>query len=434
MTRTTHWKPGARWLAAALLLAGVVVGCDGGGTDPAGGPQVRLDTIGDTIRVHTISGSVWGEPVQLLETVRIGAVDGADEEIFGEVNGLAGAPDGGVYVFDQQVPALRRYGPDGGFVATLGRSGGGPGEYANSDGGMAVLPDGRLVLRDPGNARFTVYGADDAYDSEWIGRGRHFTSQRLGVDTAGNTYSVVTEPVAEGEKGWPSAMWVTRILRVSPDGTPLDTLDIPRYAFEQPELRAQGDAGSMASAVPYAGSFHWTVHPSGGVVAAVGSRYAVDLHRPDGRIVRMVRNPQAVPVSAEEKAAIEQRTTEGMRRMQPDWRWNATPIPDAKAPIENLSVGTDGRIWVKVATASIEQPPPEGADTTADRRPVFRSPPAWDVFEADGRYAGRVEGPPELLSYPEPVFAADHVWAITRDAMDVSYVTKYRLARPDSTS
>lgn len=58
------------------------------------------------------------------------------------------------------VPALRKFAADGEYLVTLGGRGHGPGEYANSDGGLVVFTDGRVVLRDPGNGRFTVYGRD----------------------------------------------------------------------------------------------------------------------------------------------------------------------------------------------------------------------------------------------------------------------------------
>jgi hypothetical protein len=54
---------------------------------------------------------------------------------------------------------------------------------------------------------------------------------------------------------------------------------------------------------------------------------------------------------------------------------------------------------------------------------------AFDVFERDGRYLGRVHAPDLLSIYPEPVVRGDYVWAITRDELDVSYVVRYRIDR-----
>ena len=72
---------------------------------------------------------------------------------------------------------------------TFGRRGGGLGEYVDSDGGLAVLADGRIVLRDPGNARFTVYGSDGKYLESWPAHGGTYTSTPIFPTADGGLYS-----------------------------------------------------------------------------------------------------------------------------------------------------------------------------------------------------------------------------------------------------
>jgi len=103
-------------------------GCGAGERTSAGAWRAVTDTIGDTIVVRTVSGSVWGGPAELAEEVRIGVFEGEDVYLLGSVSALAADEDGYIYVVDSQVPALRKYGPDGRYVATFGREGGGPGE------------------------------------------------------------------------------------------------------------------------------------------------------------------------------------------------------------------------------------------------------------------------------------------------------------------
>ena len=98
---------------------------------------------------------------------------------------------GEIYLMDRHVPALRKYGADGSHLATFGREGGGPGEYKSPDGGLTVLPDGRVVLRDPGNMRFAVYAPDGDYLDSWRINGGFNTGRRLYQDTAGNSYTLV---------------------------------------------------------------------------------------------------------------------------------------------------------------------------------------------------------------------------------------------------
>lgn len=418
-------------VAGVLVLIGVA-GCSADAEGSGAEWVANVDTAADTITVRTVSGSTWREPVDLVEEVRIGTLEGPDEEMLGSVTGLAVDADGYIYVYDRQVPALRKYDPDGAFVATIGHTGGGPGEYANSDGGMAITADGRLVLRDPGNARFTLYRPDGEYDSEWLGRGGFFTSSPVVVDTAGFVYSSVMRQTRDGEDPWPGALWVLEQVKMAADGTPVDTLSIPRYRFERAELVAERDGGTSVNGVPFTPRFHWAVHPFGTFVTAVGDRYAVDLHQPDGGVLRFARDPEPVPVAAGEKQDAEARATANMRNTDPAWKWNGPPIPDTKPPITGLYAGQDGRVWVKLSAPAEAIPEderePEPDPGTNEPPPArFREPVVFDVFEPDGRYLGQVRAPRGFSTYPRPIFRADHVWAVVRDALDINYIVRFRI-------
>lgn len=424
-------------VAGVLVVIGIA-GCDGDAERSASEWVAVIDTTADTVTVHTVSGSVWGEPIDLVEEVRIGTFEGPDEEMLGSVNGLAVDAGGYIYVYDRQVPALRKYGPDGAFVATIGHSGGGPGEYSNSDGGMAVLEDGRLVLRDPGNARFTLYRPDGSYDSEWLGRGGFFTSDPVVVDTAGYVYSSVMRQTRDGEDPWPGGAWVIEQVKITSNGSPVDTLSIPRYRVERAVIEARREGSFSMNEVPFAPDFHWGVHPFGTFVTSVGSRYAVDLHQPDGGVLRFARDREPVPVMAGEKQNAEARATANMRNMDPSWKWNGPPIPDTKAPITGVNAGEDGRVWVRLSMPAEPIPEderePEPDPGTNEPPPArFREPVVFDVFEPDGRYLGQVRAPRGFSTYPRPIFRGDHVWGVVRDALDINYIIRFRIGETPET-
>ena len=72
----------------ATILA-FVVACDPE-DGPGGGPQVVTDTLGDTVVVRTLSGSVWGDDAGLVPELSIGeALDGPEEHLFGSIASLA---------------------------------------------------------------------------------------------------------------------------------------------------------------------------------------------------------------------------------------------------------------------------------------------------------------------------------------------------------
>ncbi len=375
-----HRQPGRTRTLLLTVTAALIAAC---GEEPA--PQLQLqverDTVGDTVIVRTLAGSVWGAEAVLEPELRIGVFEGEEPFMFGELESLAVAPDGSIYAMDTQVPALRKYGPDGAYLGTFGREGEGPGEYRGPDGGLAVLPDGRVVLRDPRNARLQVYSAT---------------------------------------------------------GEPVDTVAAPTWEFEEARIVAQqvlegGGANTSVNNVPFSPAKHWAFSPLGYMVGGVSDRYAIDLFRRDGPVLRIERLHDPVPVTAGERENQEERTRWGMRRTQPDWTWNGPPIPDHKPPFRNLYVGKDGRIWVLLHTAGERIPdhqldaPAEGPDP---RPPVrWRERPAFDVFEPDGTYLGRVSAPPQLSLRPYPVVEGDWVWAVVRDELDVQYVSRFRVRR-----
>ncbi len=417
-----------QWLALTGTLFGVTA-CGGGGGHES--LSVERDTIGDTVVVRTVAGSAWGAPRTLEPELRIGAMDGEDYEMFGQVRSLAVGGDGSIYIMDGQVPALRKYAGDGRFIATFGRAGGGPGEYQQPDGGLVVLPDGRVVLRDPGNARLQVYSPSGEPVATWPIRGGFNTSSPMVADTAGRVHTQILLDATAAVTEWRMGM-VAYDLET---GEPVDTLAAPAWDYEAPRLVAQqsGDGGTSTSvnAVPFSPAPSWTFSPFGWMVGALSTRYAIDQYLADGTVLRIERTYDPVAVQGPEKSNREEQTRWSMRRTQPDWRWNGPAIPDFKPPFQRVFAGVDGRIWVHLHRPGEPVPAdeidePRGPDARPPTR--WREPVAFDVFEPDGTYLGLVRAPTGFSTSPTPVFDGDRVWAVVRDEMDVPYVVRFRIA------
>ena len=143
--------------ALTIVIAATTIGLAACGSDtgPAG-PSVEVETIGDTTIVRTLTGSVWGAEATLVPEVSIGELDGPEEYLFGRIGSLAVDNDRNVYVFDRQAHHVRVFDDEGVYIGTLGRRGEGPGELGRA-GAIAVLSDGRLLVRDPGNMRVQVF-------------------------------------------------------------------------------------------------------------------------------------------------------------------------------------------------------------------------------------------------------------------------------------
>ncbi len=413
-----------------LALGLVLTAC--GGERPADSSwQAAYDTIGDTIVVRTVGGRLWDGPAELVADFTIGEVEGADEYMFGGIRSLAVAPNGSIYVFDSQAKELRKYAADGTYQRTLGREGGGPGEYQQPDGGLAVLPDGRVLLRDPGNARISVFDADGEYLESWRIRGGFNTSTRLFVDSAGNAYVHLLldydAPVTE---------WQLGLARYSSEGVPGDTILPPSWDYEAPSILATNtdgdDTNTSLNDVPFSPQPSWTFSPMGYMIGGLPTRYALDLFIAPDSVLRIERGDwQPVPVLAAEKREQELIATASMRFTDPTWRWNGPPIPDSKPPYSRIFAGDEGRIWVQLYQKAEKK---AGAEEVTELTPgevpeaTWIEPVSFDVFEPDGRYLGIVHGPEGFSIWPPPVMRGDTVWAVVRDDMDVPYIVRFHVA------
>jgi len=382
--------------------------------------------VGDTLVVRTVSGSVWGQERQLVPELAIGVLEGEDEYILGNPAALAVTSDGVIYVLDRQVPVVRTYGPDGRYVGDVGREGGGPGEYRRPEA-MNLLPDGRLVLRDPGNGGIAVFTPEGGHAALWpLPQGGNWsTSEKLHVDTAGTTYTYVLldyeADIVDWEYGY---------ARYGPDGTVMETLSIPTWDYDEQQVVARREGSSSTRKVPFTPEVQVGFSRLGYLVGGLSTDYRIDLFRPEG-VLRIERAWEPVPVTGEESSEMRRYVEEGLRRNYPGWRWNGPGIPETKPPFSGILVGDDGRIWVQLHTTAVayrseaEALEEERRTNRPQRR--FREPIRFDVFEPDGRYLGQVRVPDDFRMTPQPVLRGNYVWAVTRDELDVPRVVRYRL-------
>lgn len=418
----------ARWVLAISSTVLLYAGC-AGDTGPAGtGWLAVVDTIADTVIVRTISGSVWGDTARLEPEISIGTLDGADEYVIGEPRAIAVDTAGVIYLLDVQVPVVRAYSAEGTYLRDVGRAGEGPGEYESPDG-LAVLPDGRLLVRDPPNSRITVFGAEGDYLEEWPLAGGFNTDRRFYVDPTGNSY--VTTLLERGLAPWD---WKFGLIRYSPDGVIGDTLPAPTWDYEPAQVTASRENSSSVRRVPFTPDVVWSFSPLGYMVGGLTSDYQIDMFRRSAPVLRIERESTPVPVKSGEANERVRRITVGLRRQYGSWRWNGADVPATKPPFRELFVSREGNVWVLVSSEGV----PTMSTTEAKEEEVrsgdvvlrFREPPAFDVFAPTGEYLGPVSVSASFRVEPEPIVAGDHVWAVTRDELEVPSIVRFRIVRP----
>ena len=427
-TRPDMSKPHSlpcRTLALATL---VLLAACGGGADSAGGsidgPQVVRGMVGDTAVVRTVSGSEWGREARLVPEIRIGVLDGDPNYMFGSIRSFDVDPRGRVFVMDGQALELRVYDRDGNWIANWGRDGEGPGEFGQPDGGLTILSDGRVVVRDPGNARFQVFSSEGESVGQWpVIRGGFNT----GNPFARQGDTILTPQVVNLDDGVPVREWRTGYVRVSPDGQIVDTMEIPDVGFEAARIEASLDGSTSVNSVPWTAGEQAEWHPDGWFIHGISDTYAFTLLRP-GEPLRIERVIDPIPVQSGERDMRRALATRNMRGTDPNWRWNGPAIPDAKAPYDRIYAGRTGRIWVTRNGPAYEQ-----VDSDFDPNDPEDIEENWgedtliDVFEKDGTFLGTITAPRDLSFYPRPVFDGDVVWGIARDEYGVQQVVRYRI-------
>ena len=409
-------------MAIAVPVAALAAcGTDTGSS--AAGPEVVVDTIGDTTVVRTMSGSVWAPRRPWSPKSPSASWTGPEEYLFGSIWSIAVDDDRGVYVFDGQAQHIRVFDSAGGYVQTLGRRGEGPGEFGSAEA-IAFLPDGRLVVRDPRNMRVQVFDPGTRDSDQWrYDPGNMGSDEPLHTDARGRTFVLAQDRSRPG--------FVKQFIVMGPDGMPFDTLPQPSSDQRQPRLTGEYTSGgariSHSASVPFTPEFLWTVHPNGHFLTGVSAEYRVDLPSDDG-VLRVERASDPVAVSDAEREYEREGLTRSMRARIPDWSWNGPPIPDHKPFFKTLVAGRDGRIWVMLST---EGQPVEhenyDPDNPSFEAVTWREPIRYDVFEPDGTYLGVVAAPDDFVTRPEPIFNGDHVWAVTEDELGVERVVRYRI-------
>jgi len=360
----------------------------------------------------------WGE-VRLVEDLRIGLSEGAEEYLFGTIGAIVQLPDGTVVILDSQVPIIRRYDAEGVYMHDIGRGGEGPGEYTRVQG-LVLLPDRDVAIWDSGNNRITVFAPDGTYVRSFsAGDGGYYSGSTLRVDREGNLYmyNVDRENAVAGQ--FPPRAY----FKVSPSGERLGKITVPDDEADTPGFVFATREGRLSN---FATRVLHTFATTGHLVVGHNATYSFTVQG-DGETLFEVTHPwEPVPLKPEEKAEWEawvQYFTNNARERgddPPDY----TPIPDTKPAFMDLHAGVDGTIWVRrYAEAHDRNRPPRPAD---DPRPSFDwwQLPTLDAFDEEGTFLGSVELPNETWV---SALHSDWIWTVQPNEDEENVAVRYRI-------
>jgi hypothetical protein len=352
-------------------------------------------------------------------------------EAFSSVGGVRELSNGRVMVADRLGQALVIVDLAAGTADTIGRQGGGPGEYNSPSRLFSWLGDSTIMV-DLGNTRFTPVGADGGFGtSQPLMRQDGETMSLImpeGTDRHGNVYyqarAFAVNPGSLGADRPDSA----RIVRWNPDTGVVDT--VASVGLPENRVERSGNNVSMMT-IPFSPSDDWGVTWDGRVAVARAVGFRVEWHAYDGRrtVGPQVTDAPVTITQADRESWLEARANppggamfitveaggggRSMRAGAPprggtfvgpqvdDGDW-----PDVKPPFppSGLSVTPDGQAWAR-------------------RHTVADAPPEYDVFDHDGNRVRTVLLPDNTRVVG---FGAGVVYVSRTDEYDLQWLEKYR--------
>jgi hypothetical protein len=366
-----------------------------------------MDTLpSGQIRIHNTDTPILPptDAWRVVEEVRIGTMEGDGPDLLGEVRWLEADPAGRIWVLEGQALEIRVFEPDGSYVRTIGREGGGPGEFSYPLH-IQLGPDGNMWVTDPQNNRISVFDTSGTYlDGKRMPGGFVIMPWPGGFDAAGYHYGPV--PLPSDDEGFNLGL-------VKYDATfePLDTLAVPSDPVEREYFEIRREDSFWRQGIPYTGGFDWRLAPSGAVWGMFTDEYRLFELSAAGDTVRTIfRDFTPLPVTeADMERAREQMESFIRNGGKVDW----SKIPSSKPATEEMYVDDEGNVWVRLVTAF------------DDRGRAF------DVFDPEGRFLCTVRTAFSIARFPPPIFRNGYVFAVVEDDLEIPYVVRARIERPD---
>lgn len=401
-----------RYIGVALLIA--ACGAPGDGERWTG----SVETLPNgAVRVTNPRDGVWeaGAPWHLVPEIAIGVVEGPEPEVFGAISGLEVDDAGRIYVLDRQANELRIFAPDGSHIRSVGRSGSGPGEYANANGLRWIAPDTLVVIDQRGN-RYSILTRDGDYVRS-VPRGLGFYGW---VFTGGYDDGGIYENFIVGrEEDARPALFGTSLRRAAreqragaaeeADGgvsrdLEVDTLYLPvppGPLFEAFSVRTE-QAG-MSIGVPFAPRPIYHLDGRGSVWHGHGAEPRITRSSlPGDTIMEIVLNVDPTPVSQDEiDEWLAQPSMDRFREL--GGRVDVNRIPRMKPFFDDLYVDPDRYLWLSM---------PAGPEEVA-----------FGVVDPEGRYLGRLQvSGLRRDTFVPPVVRNGRLYVVGRDDLDVQRV------------
>jgi DNA-binding beta-propeller fold protein YncE len=283
----------------------------------------KIETVDGVRVVHNDKGGLWGKAPKVgLELVRkIGDIDTEDEHLaFSYPSDVVMDAAGNIYVLDTGNARIQKFGPDGKYLATIGRKGQGPGEFIMPDA-VDFDRDGNLVVADSAQARIhVIIGGGKDTKSFVLRDERIYGVRSLGTGSfvgRASTYSISMRD-QPGKKVGDMRLFRT----IAVDG---------RITGAFGELTDFGEA--MTNAAGNASEFD--VDGRDALLVSFSAQNRIEKYSPDGKLLWRADRPLNYGTEVKKRGKVE--TTGGGISMS---------SPEMNTCSKGIAVDGHGRAWV----------------------------------------------------------------------------------------
>jgi hypothetical protein len=392
----------ARLVPPLLLL---LMACAGGDAKSALNTPT-IDTLpGGIVRVHNNGPTAWADTNgwKLVLEHTFTMPEGSPGQL-NNPGGIVADSKGNIYILDQKPATIKAYSADGTFLRTIGREGGGPGEFRQW--GMLTIARDTLVQHDPGQSRTSTFTTDGAFLRVW--RTMCCYSRPLRADDNGLMPIPGSIRIDTTDKK-PGLFAGAGFIRYRLDSTVVDSILFPPER-ERVMWRYQKKGNSSIWSIPFTPGSASHLDRVGRFIWGDQEEYRFIVSKTGLDTVRIFESAigpvTSIPDSLrEEQLASYLKGNDVLRNIA-----KLSDIPTSYPPWTSFTIDGANNIWVLL-------PGPKGPGSS------------WDVFTPDGVLLGRV---PTTFTEPWRTFwSRDHVYSLEEDEATGSMSIKvYRIDKP----
>jgi DNA-binding beta-propeller fold protein YncE len=310
-----------RMIVSSLIVLGLAFGAT----------AQTVETLNGVRTVHNRKGGEWGKNPRIgLDLVRmIGDVDTADENLaFNSPRDIVLDAAGSMYILDSGNQRIQKFGPEGKYLATIGRKGQGPGEFAFPMS-LDIDAKGFLFVLDNDQKRIQVFAPESGYS-------RNIPTTKLSLErllSLKRGSFLAARRATFGLPGEPKDKKAPKLLEILDPG-----MNIIREFGEPLDY---GDA--MTNTV--GNSFRFTADGDDNVLLAFVYQNRIEKYSPDGQLLWRADRELNYPTGVLKKGKTE---SEGNKTI-------SYTAPKMNRVVSGIGEDGKGRVWVVTQNRQIKK-------------------------------------------------------------------------------